>query len=446
MREIPIDADQLVRTLLALPSDANLCLLDSCGVGHLGSHLLIAGVRPVAVREITNRPVNETMESLDAVFNSDLAVIFTISYDFGRRAHDGRDVETSEPDIFAAAFPALIVHDYDLQKTFLAGDPNYFDDIEHLIVSTDPVSRSTNAIPPRVTSNFSKSEYLAAVETIKEHIRSGETYQANLTQQIRVRTSTPPEQAFLALRQDHPAPFAAYLRRSSASTVVSASPERFFRIANGFISTSPIKGTRPRGKTPAEDADLRAELLASEKDRAENTMIVDLLRNDIGRVCEFGSVAVENLCDLEVHPTLFHLVSTIRGKLVANASFSDVIRATFPCGSITGAPKIRTMEIIDILEPDSRGLSMGAVGVYTPPAFGVSDAIFDVSVAIRTMTFSQDEASFNVGGGITIDSDAEAEYAESLLKAKALLVALGASAEAASAGLIVPEHSPPTGV
>ena len=154
-------------------------------------------------------------------------------------------------------------------------------------------------------------------------------------------------------------------------------------------------------------------------------MIVDLLRNDLGRICEYGSVEVEKLCGLEEHPTLFHLVSTIRGTLLKDSKFSDILKAAFPCGSITGAPKLRTMRIIDALEPDVRGLSMGAIGIYLPARFGISETVFDLSVAIRTMVFRDDEAVFNVGGGITIDSDPEEEYAESMLKAAALFRALG---------------------
>src|SRR5690606_34931048 len=143
---------------------------------------------------------------------------------------------------------------------------------------------------------------------------------------------------------------------------VSASPERFIRVSGSRIETSPIKGTRPRGRNRDEDEANRTELLTSEKDRAENTMIIDLLRNDLGRVCEFGSVRVEQLCDLEEHPTLFHLVSTVSGKLRPETKTSDILRAVFPCGSITGAPKISTMRIIEKIEPDARGLSMGAIG------------------------------------------------------------------------------------
>ncbi|MGH9949232.1 MAG: chorismate-binding protein, partial [Pyrinomonadaceae bacterium] len=176
----------------------------------------------------------------------------------------------------------------------------------------------------------------------------------------------------------------------------------------------------------AEDDRLRFELAASEKDRAENTMIVDLLRNDLGRVCEYGSVAVEKLCEIEEHPTLFHLVSTIVGEVQTDTKFIDVLRALFPSGSITGAPKIRTMEIIDELETSPRGLSMGAIGYYIPESgFAGLDPGFDLSVAIRTMVIRGRKAVFNVGGGITIDSDPAAEYEESMTKAKALFAALG---------------------
>jgi para-aminobenzoate synthetase component 1 len=163
-------------------------------------------------------------------------------------------------------------------------------------------------------------------------------------------------------------------------------------------------------------------------------MIVDLLRNDLGRVCEYGTVRVEKLCDLEEHPTLFHLVSTIVGDLRKDVGFSDILRAVFPCGSITGAPKLSTMRIIDNLETVNRGLSMGAIGYSIPnESFGVAP-VTDLSVAIRTMVIRDDDATFNVGGGIVIDSDPEREYDETLLKAQALLSALGAEYQEQSTG------------
>jgi para-aminobenzoate synthetase component 1 len=265
------------------------------------------------------------------------------------------------------------------------------------------------------------------VKQIKEFISRGDTYQANLTQKFRVELSPGLRAAdiFLRLRRDNPAPFAAFIDRGD-SIVVSASPERFFRVANGRIETSPIKGTRSRGADRDEDEKLRNELLVSAKDRAENTMIVDLLRNDLGRVCKFGTVVVDALCELEELPTLFHLVSTVSGELEHGIEFGDIIRAIFPCGSITGAPKIRTMEIIDDIESEPRGLSMGAIGYFVPETgFDLKPGI-DLSVAIRTMVIRDSVAEFNVGGGVVSDSDPDAEYEESLLKAKALLAALGA--------------------
>jgi para-aminobenzoate synthetase component I len=456
MREINVSADRLVAALLALPEEKNLCLLDSCGVGHLGSHLLIAGFAPIEVLEISDSEAAKTLARLDEKLSqTDLAAVFTISYDFGLKLENiaPREKEFSnfaEPDVFLALFDALIIHDYDAKKTFLAGNEAKFDEIENAILkSADSINLelSTESSNSKLFSNFTKFEYENAVEKIKERIRDGDTYQTNLTRQIRVELAenVAPEQIFQNLRKNHPAPFAAFLRRKN-DVVISASPERFFRVESEnknsrLISVSPIKGTRPRGKSVEEDLRLKNELLNSEKDRAENVMIVDLLRNDIGRICEFGSVKVEKLCDLEEHPTLFHLVSTVSGALRENVKFSDIIRAVFPCGSITGAPKISTMRIIDEIETAPRGLSMGAIGYYVPSlksqvSSQMIDSIFDLklgtwdlgldaSVAIRTMVVRGREAIFNVGGGIVIDSAAADEFAETVVKSKALLESIG---------------------
>ena len=436
--EINLSADELVSSLLSVNKDEPVYILDSCGVGHLGSHLLIAGVRPVEMVEMAEKGAPETLELLDRKLSKNLAAVFTLSYDFGTTL---QPVSTdpsffgAEPDLFLALFDVLVIHDYDSSRTFLAGNEAVFSNIAELIESQILNTGSRDAGPQataKAVSNFTRAEYIAAVELIREHIRNGDTYQTNLTQQLRCETAPEmsPESIYWRLRRDHPAPFAAFLRRP-ASTVVSASPERFFRTTrDGHIESSPIKGTRPRGRDAREDLRLRSELLSSEKDRAENTMIVDLVRNDLGRVCEFGTVVVEKLCDLEEHPTLFHLVSTVRGKLCGGVEFSEILRAVFPCGSITGAPKIRTMEIIDKIEESSRGLSMGAIGIYLPESWSFGDTnldtVFDLSVAIRTMVIRNGEAVFNVGGGIVIDSDPEKEFEESLLKAQALLNALGA--------------------
>ncbi|MBK8466996.1 MAG: aminodeoxychorismate synthase component I [Chloracidobacterium sp.] len=431
MQQIDISADELVSALLNIAASETVCILDSCGVNHLGSHLLIAGIEPVSLHKIANEEFEKTLTILDEALDSKhLASIFTISYDLGKKLL-GISPEISvnkEPDVFLAQFDSLIVHDYNTGITNIVGEPVRFDSIRSKLVSNicNLKSEFSNGHVD-VRSNFTRDEYLSAIETIKELIRQGDTYQTNLTQQLSAKLpeGLKPETIFYRLRRDHPAPFAAFIKRLD-STVVSASPERFFCVdaAQSKISTSPIKGTRPRGETAAEDAALRQALLESTKDRAENTMIVDLLRNDLGRISEYGSVHVEKLCDLEEHPTLFHLVSTISGEVKQNTSFSDILKAVFPCGSITGAPKLSTMRIINDTESTPRGLSMGAIGYYVPKdKFGLPETI-DMSVAIRTMVIRDQIAVFNVGGGIVIDSDPDSEYEETLTKAKALIAAL----------------------
>ncbi len=442
VREIQFSADDLTAALLNLSERETVCLLDSGGVSYADSRFLIAGIKPLELFEINFDNAAETLAALDEKFsNPNVAYIFTLSYDFGLKLEKikprAKEFQTfDEPDVFAAAFDCLIVHDYETKKSFLTGDEPRFDEIENALIKGVKNERSEPIFADgksSISSNFTREKYVAAVEEIQERIRRGDTYQANLTQQFRARLpeTLTAQAAFRQLRQHHPAPFAAFLKRTN-DTVVSISPERFFKIENQTadakrtISAAPIKGTRRRGASENEDEILRDELLNSAKDLAENTMIVDLLRNDLGRICEFGSIKVEKLCALETHPTLFHLVSTIKGDLREIVKFSDVIRAVFPCGSITGAPKISTMRIIDEIETAGRGLSMGAIGFSVQSSKFELQSSINLSVAIRTMTIRDGEAIFNVGGGIVIDSVPEAEYAESLLKAKALLNALNA--------------------
>lgn len=424
MDTIDIAADGLSAALLQISENEHVSMLDSCGVGHLGSHLIIAGIEPVEIVEVSDVDAERTLEIFEEKLSSGMAAVFTISYEFGNRLLNINGDVSGEPALFLALFDCLIVHDYSTGETRLVGNEEKFARVREKIQSAG-FRTGVEISGVQAGSNFTRGEYIAAVERIKEHIRAGDTYQTNLTQQFTAECRSP-QDVFGRLRLNHPAPFAAFITRVD-STVVSASPERFVRVeGRRRISASPIKGTRPRGNDERDDARLRRELIESEKDRAENTMIVDLLRNDIGRVCEFGSVAVEKLCDIEEHPTLFHLVSTVSGILRSDVSYADILRAIFPCGSITGAPKIRTMQLIEAIEPDPRGLSMGAIGYFLPAGMFDMEEIFDMSVAIRTMTVSGGKAVFNVGGGIVIDSDAEKEYEESLLKAKALLAALGA--------------------
>lgn len=410
------------------------CILDSCGVGSPGANRLIAGVEPVEILRVGLSNAESGLRELQRwLGRDDRATVFTLSYEFGRylQAPDPTPRPfTDEPAIFAAAFDGVLLHDYESRVTRAVGSAAGRIGIKTVLERQDAARCLSQIRPLSFGSSLSRRQYVASVLRIQELIREGETYQTNLTQQIKVELagqSSAPE-IFGRLRATHPAPFSAYLDRGD-SKVVSASPELFVRLGidrdgGKTIEAAPIKGTRRRGVTPEEDSLLRSELRESVKDRAENTMIVDLMRNDLGRVCEFGTVAVEDLCRIEGHPTLFHLVSEISGRLRFGTSYSDIIRATFPSGSITGAPKLRTMQIIDKLEPVPRGLSMGAIGCRLPARFA-GDELFEMSVAIRTMVQRGRAATFNVGGGIVIDSDPEAEYEESMLKAKALLAALG---------------------
>ena len=273
----------------------------------------------------------------------------------------------------------------------------------------------------RVLSNFTHDEYLKAVARAKDYIAAGDIYQVNLSQRLSAHLVTTAFDLYCRLTRENPAPFAAFFETPDAA-IVSCSPERFLQVRGREVETRPMKGTRPRGAAPDDDARLAAELLASEKDRAENVMIVDLERNDIGRVCEFGSVHVPELFALESYATVYQLVSTVRGHLRPNASSLDCLRACFPGGSITGAPKVRSMEIIEELEPTRRGIYTGAIGYLC------FSGDMDVNIVIRTLVIKDGIAHFQVGGGIVADSDPEGEYQETVDKARALARALAAEA------------------
>jgi para-aminobenzoate synthetase component 1 len=260
---------------------------------------------------------------------------------------------------------------------------------------------------------FVKPTYLATVGRVLDYIAAGDVFQVNLSQRFTARGRFDPLELYLRLKQDSPAPFAAFLRWEDLA-VVSASPEWFYQTRGDRIVTRPIKGTRPRADDPAEDARLAAELLAAPKDRAELTMIVDLERNDLGRVCRYGSVRVRDPVTVESFAQVHHLVATVEGRLRGGTTPGDIIRAVFPGGSITGAPKIRAMEIIDELEPNRRSLYTGAIGYLSR---GGSSGF---NIAIRTILVEGDRATYQVGGGIVADSDPEAEYEETLAKGRAM--------------------------
>jgi para-aminobenzoate synthetase component 1 len=273
-------------------------------------------------------------------------------------------------------------------------------------------AKTTRSIGPP-TSSFDRDVYLATVRRVLEYIAAGDVFQVNLSQRFTSLGRFDALDLYLRLKEKSPAPFAAFLHWRDLA-VVSASPESFYRTRGDVLVTRPIKGTRPRGLDQVDDNRLAAELLASPKDRAELTMIVDLERNDLGRVCEYGSVNVRDPLTIESFAQVHHLVATVEGRLRPDAGPVDVLRALFPGGSITGAPKIRAMEIIDELEPNRRSLYTGAIGYLSQ---GGSSAF---NIAIRTILVEGDRASFQVGGGIVADSDPEAEYEETLAKGRGM--------------------------
>jgi para-aminobenzoate synthetase component 1 len=267
-------------------------------------------------------------------------------------------------------------------------------------------------------SNFKREQYLAAVETAKDYLVAGDIYQVNLSQRFQGSLRGDSWQFYRRLREVNPPLLGAYLGFPEA-TVMSASPEEFLHVRGRQVRTRPIKGTRPRGPTPEQDQELGLALTESVKDRAENLMIVDLMRNDLGRVCRIGSVRVPRLFGLEAHPTVFHLVSTVMGELEEGRDIVDLLRASFPGGSVTGAPKIRAIEIIDELEPHRRGVYCGGIGMID---FAGN---LHLNMAIRTLTRVSDSFYFHVGGAIVFDSDPADEYEETLHKGRGLLRALG---------------------
>ncbi|HEY0098579.1 MAG TPA: aminodeoxychorismate synthase component I [Pyrinomonadaceae bacterium] len=487
VRAYEISAGELLSALLGLAPERRVQILDSGGARGDGeeARFLIAGFDPFETIEARSdeltiqargeRVARVECGSLLTLLDERLAryrvrgfahtanrlpvaggaCIASFSYDLARqfarlRSSAPHAPHAPEPDAVLAFYDTLVIHDYAHGRTYLTslgGDAQLArtrDVLEEArrVKRFDASARDAVETQQRMAvaaSNFTRDGYMSAVRRIKEHIYAGDIYQANLTQQFSCALeeedgSRSAERVFLRLRREHPASFAAFLRRRE-DTVVSASPERFLRVSlnegneadagsdnSRRVEAWPIKGTRARGANATEDARLKRELQRSAKDAAENVMIVDLLRNDLGRVCRYGSVEVAALCELQEHPTLFHLVSKVRGTLRAEVSAGELLRATFPCGSITGAPKLRAMEIIDEYETAPRGLSMGAIGYFS------FDGHIDLSVAIRTMTLGAKQARFNVGGGIVAESDPAAEYEESLTKARALLRALGARA------------------
>lgn len=347
------------------------------------------------------------------------------AYDLGRRIEQLPSVaENAEqiPDMAVGIYDWALVVDHRERRSYLVSrgrDKHTALLWPELVNCTrHPVQKTEVRNPFRVCSgpqsNMDFDTYSTAFRRIKHYIEEGDCYQVNLAQRFEARVEGSLWMAYRGLRALNPAPFSAYMNIPGCQ-VLSSSPERFLQVSDGQVETRPIKGTRRRAGHPQEDLWLAEELRQSRKDRAENVMIVDLMRNDLGKVCETGSVRVPRLFDVERFATVHHLVSTVTGRIAAGQDSIGLLRACFPGGSITGAPKLRAMQIIEELEPHRRGVYCGSIGYIG------SDGNMDTNIAIRTLVHSGGRLRFWAGGGIVADSVLEDEYQETFDKAAALL-------------------------
>lgn len=343
----------------------------------------------------------------------------------------------TNPSLVVGLYDVIVAFDHIEQKVWViaTGFPESTDSLRHSRAQ-DRAQWMIDQIQSRSESQSTQScaewsaeqtsaDVKTAIQSAIEFINAGDIFQANITQRFIAQkpTNTTPWDLFRQLRKALPSPFGAYVAGSSNFHVLSASPERFLHVTrNGSVETRPIKGTRPRHEDPTKDRQLATDLAQSPKDNAENLMIVDLMRNDISRVCESGSVSVPQCCDVETFARVHHLVSVVTGKLRADKSAIDLLRACFPGGSVTGAPKVRAMEIIHDLEPTARGPYCGAI------AWIGFDGAMDSSIVIRSLTVDDDQVIAQAGGGIVADSDPALEYEEAMVKLRPLLSVLDPSA------------------
>lgn len=347
-----------------------------------------------------------------------------LGYDFGRRLEHLPQTAIDDLDLADARFglyPWALISDHLLGTSQLLFHPR-LDEAERerlrtLFERVQPSVAQPFELLEAFRADLDADGYRQALERIQAYIQAGDCYQVNFSQRFRAPYRGDPWTAYQALRAACPTPFSGYQALPDGA-IISLSPERFLQVSRGQVETRPIKGTRPRDSDPARDADYADDLLSSLKDRAENLMIVDLLRNDLGRSCAIGSVRVPELFALESYPNVHHLVSSVTGKLAPGKDPLDLIAGSFPGGSITGAPKIRAMQIIDELEPTRRALYCGSL-LYLDVR-----GEMDSSIAIRSLLAKDGQLSCWGGGGIVADSDWQAEYQESITKVKVLLETL----------------------
>jgi para-aminobenzoate synthetase component I len=394
---------------------------------HLGRYSYLAcnptqTLRDCSLEEIRHVLQGHVLEHVEGLppFQGGLAGY--ISYEFGRTLEPDSKIPKFTklcPDLILQRYDTVISFDHMLEKAWIVSRSEADADADALekLLKCKPQALGSPVIE-KWTSNFTRTNYETAIQKTVDYILNGDIFQANITQSFSadIPNGFDAFAFYRRLRDLNPATFAAYLDYGDAQ-IVSSSPERLVEIENRVAEARPIKGTRPRDMDEARDAELIVELQASRKDRAENVMIVDLLRNDLSRISKPGTVKVPVLCGLESYANVHHLVSVVRGDLRDGVDLVDVLRAVFPGGSITGAPKIRAMEIIAELEQQSRGVYCGAIGYL-----GFNGAC-DLNIAIRTALFANGKAYVGGGGGITARSQPAAEYEESLTKVKRIMEA-----------------------
>lgn len=348
-------------------------------------------------------------------------------YDFGRELETIPTLAKQDialPDLWVGIYPWALISDHKQQQCWLVSHLESTDNQKILayLQAQDDKEDTSFRLLKAFSSNMTRQQYRQKFQRVMDYIYAGDCYQVCLAQRFHSQYKGHPWQAFKALRECAPTPFSAYLE-TDAGTVLSLSPERFLQVKDQEVETKPIKGTRPRGTTPDQDLALRDELNNSPKDRAENLMIVDLLRNDLSKQCLPGSVKVPNIFAIESYSNVHHMVTTVTGRLASRDQIIDLLKGAFPGGSITGAPKIRAMEIIEELEPHRRNAYTGSIGYIS------CHGAMDTNILIRTLvTSASDDSEGNIycwaGGGLVADSDCAAEYQETFDKINNLLQGL----------------------
>ncbi len=407
-------------SLLSAAPDALLSLEDDC------LYLERSGIRTELPCTELGQWQQRLLDELDGVEAQGQPFVGGLigfwGYELAKHLEPGRFTRRSGlPDLLLGRYLWALIIDHQEQRASLVAHPSLapatFDALQQRLLQPACAPAAEFALCAPFTADTEKARYLDAFARIQAYIRAGDCYQVNLTQRFSTRYTGDLWQGYQRLRSLSPVPYGAYLAFDQLS-IASLSPEQFLRVDEGAVSTKPIKGTRPRSQNVAEDLLLARELAQSPKDRAENLMIVDLLRNDLGRSCTPGSVRVPKLFALESFANVHHLVSTVTGTLRDDQSPGDLLLAAFPGGSITGAPKIRAMEIIEELEEHARSVYCGSIGYIS------RHGRMDTSIAIRTLVGDGEYLYCWGGGGIVADSEAESEYAESLHKVQNLLAGL----------------------